>query len=513
MKARQDLASGGSSTIPATATDADRRWGALFRLKIQDAYDWMVEKISAAYRFVVKIAGQVWEFIVENFPQLAAAMQKILEMIGKGWEWVKDKYEKIFPWKDILAVKHALVNITTAGFIRGSDVFSNFEQKVDECFINLRKKVRELKNKNLPKELTNIRISKDPPPPEGMKRTTLADMLKSPQMQYGAYHLRHSAGKQSENGLIGPRSVGETSFDRLFKRLSGILESVVALAVKFGLNVVDLFSNMEFGLDVLIARIGLGLAEDSLGIMQKAVVALLGSLSDLLLELADAMNADIKIPVIGPLYSRLTQVSRFSVIDMVCLLLAIPSTIAYKIAIGPLPKEDQGYRQLVKPNALKGALDLRMGRIKSGGTQAEPIDIFAPSKSISFREASNDFECMTQMSPKYDLQHPVNKTKIEKRSTAEMNLIDLNQRSEDRSQSDSPEIPGTAVDQAAMNRSRGWWVEVGKVGSKILEVLFPVGSAGYTAGYKLPKAILIGEAEGYGTDSLAGDGASRPRKS
>ncbi|KAL8885275.1 MAG: hypothetical protein Q9215_006849 [Flavoplaca cf. flavocitrina] len=512
-KARQDLASGGSPTVSATATNADRRWGALFRLKIQEAYDWIVEEIGVAYRFVVNIAGQVWEFIVENFPQLAAAMQKILEMIGKGWEWVKDKFEKIFPWKDILAVKHALVNITTAGVILGSDVFSNLEQKADECFIDLRKKVRDLKNKNLPKELTNVRISKDPPPPEGMKSTTLADMLKSPQMQYGAYHLRHSAGKQSESGLIGPRSEGETSFDRLSKRLSGILESVVALAVRFGLNVVDLFSNKEFGLDVLIARIGLELAEDALGIMQKAVVALLGSLSDLLLELADAMNADIKLPVIGPLYSRLTQGSRFSVIDMVCLLLAIPSTIAYKIAIGPLPKEDQGYQQLVKPNALKGALDLRMGRIKSGGTQAEPIDKFAPSKLISFREASNDFEYMTQMSPKYDLQNPVNKTKTEKRGTVGTNLINLNQRPEDRSQSDSPEIPGTAVDQAAMNRSRSWWVEVGKPGSKILQILFPVGSAIYTAGYKLPKAILVGKAEGNDTDNLTGHGASRPRKS
>lgn len=305
-KARQELASGGSPTVSATATNADRRWGALFRLKVQEAYDWMVEKIGAAYRLVVNIAGHVWEFIVENFPQLAAAMQKTLEMIGKGWEWVKDKLEKIFPWKDILAVKHALVNITIAGVILGSDVFSNLEQKADECFIDLRKKVRDLKNKNLPKELTNIRISKDPPPPEGMKSTTLADMLKSPQMQYGAYHLRHSAGKQSESDLIGPRSEGETSFDRLFKRLSGILGSVVALAVRFGLNVVDLFSNKEFGLDVLIARIGLELAEDALGIMQKAVVALLGSLSDLLLELADAMNADIKL-LIGPLYSRLTQ--------------------------------------------------------------------------------------------------------------------------------------------------------------------------------------------------------------
>ena len=83
-KARQELASGGSPIISAKTTNADRRWGRLLRLKIQEAYDRMVEKIGAAYRFVVKIAGEVWEFIVEIVPQLAAAMQKILERMVKA---------------------------------------------------------------------------------------------------------------------------------------------------------------------------------------------------------------------------------------------------------------------------------------------------------------------------------------------------------------------------------------------------------------------------------------------
>ncbi|KAL9012094.1 MAG: hypothetical protein Q9180_009128, partial [Flavoplaca navasiana] len=203
----------------------------------------------------------------------------------------------------------------------------------------------------------------------------------------------------------------------------------------------------------------------------------------------------------------------FSVIDMVCLLLAIPSTVAYKIAIGPLPKEDKGYQELVKPDTLRGALDLRMGRIKSGETLGEPIDRFVPSNFISFREAFQDFRRETRIPLNNDVQHPTNMSITEERGTAQMNLININQTHGDKSPPHKPEISGPTVDKAVAMRTRGWWVEVGKPGSKIPEVLFPVGSAIYTAGCKLPKAILIGDAEGNGTDKLTGHGASRPRKS
>ena len=511
-KARQNIASGGGKTQTAT-TSADRVWGAWFRLGVEEAYDWVVEKVDKAYKFVIKIAGQVWEFFVENFPQIAAAMQKILGFISKGWEWVKKKFEEIFPWKDILAIKHALVNITTAGIIMGSDVFADLEEKADERFIGLRAKVRELKNKSLPKELTDVRISKDPPSPQGPDSENMAGIINSPQMQYGAYHLRHSAGKQSESGLIGPRAEGESSFDRLVKRLSGILDSLVALAVRFGVNILDLFSNKDFGLDVLIAKIGLELAEDALGVVQKVVVALLGSLSDLLLELADAMNADIKIPVIGPLYSKLTQGSRFTVLDMVCLLLAIPATLAYKAAIGPLPKEDKGYQRLVRPDALKGALDLRMGRIRSGEALGKPMDTSVPSQMVSFRETSQHPNGHKPTLSGLESRPPRQTTKTDESAALQMNMMNFSHRQGSQTQSSHSDISGAAVDQAVQSQTRGWWVEVGKPGSKILQILLPVGAAIYTAGYKLPKAMLAGDTQSTGSSGSSSQGAKQPRKS
>ena len=443
-KARQDLAFEGSQALTATTASADSRWGAWlwFKTKLADAYDWAVEKIGAAYKFVLTIAGKTWEFILETFPQVASVLQSVLEIISKGWEWVKNKLEEIFPWNDILSVKNALVNITTAGLIMGSDVFANLEKKADECFDDLRTKVRDLKRMTLPKDLTSIQFSKDPPMPAGMDDKKVADILKSPQAQYGVYHLRHSASNQSNSKTADSQSGTEGPFDRLYNRLSGVWDSVTALAVRFGANVLDLFSNKEFNLDVLIVKVGLEFAEDALGVMQKVIAALLGSLGDLLLALADAMNANINIPVIGPLYSQLTKGSRFSALDILCLLLAIPSTIAYKAIIGPLPKDTEGYQQLIKADAMKDALDFRMGRIKAGEVLGKPPYNLASSLTMNF-------------------------------------------------------------DQAVTQNTRGWLAEIAKEGSMLLQILLPVGSGIYTVGYTLPKATIMGGSEGTGAGHLA----------
>ena len=501
-KARQDLASEGSQTLAATTASADGLWGAWLwiKTKLADAYDWAVEKIGAAYKFVLKIAGKVWEFILETFPQVGSVLQSILETISKGWEALKGMLEDVFAWEDILSVKNALVNITTAGLIMGSDVFANLEKKADECFDDLRTKVRNLKRRSLPKDLTSIQFSKDPPMPAGMDDKKVADILKSPQAQYGAYHLRHSASSQSDSKTVGFQSRAEGPFDRLYNRLSGIWDSVTALAIRFGANVLDLFSNKEFNLDVLIAKVGLEFVEDALGVMQKVIAALLGSLGDLVLALADAMNANISIPVIGPLYSTLTKGSRFSALDIVCLLLAIPSTIAYKAIIGPLPKDTEGYQQLVKADAMKGALDLRMGRIKAGEVPSKPPYNLASSPTMNSHQVtrtSNPFNA----SRSYDQASvPI---ALSRSPALQMSVINSHHAPAEKTETNDIGLSRAAVDQAVMQKTRGWFAETATAASRILQILLPFASEIYTIGYTLPKASISGGIQGVDAENLA----------
>lgn len=113
-------------------TSGDRLWGAWLyvREKLKEGWSWVVEKVGQAWQFVVEIAGKVWKFVLENFPQVAAAIQSVLEAISEGWEWVKRKFEFLFSWGDILDVKNIFVNLTTQGLLWGVDAVSLMEMRV-----------------------------------------------------------------------------------------------------------------------------------------------------------------------------------------------------------------------------------------------------------------------------------------------------------------------------------------------------------------------------------------------
>ncbi|KAK0384084.1 hypothetical protein NLU13_8173 [Sarocladium strictum] len=487
LLARQSIASGLRKAD--TSRPSDPRWGAWHWVKdaAEEAVECFVEQVGQAWKFVVKIAGQAWEFLIENYPQVAAALQKILEMVGKGWEAIREYFEELFPWRDIVAVKNALVNMTTAGIIMGSDVFATLESKADERFRELRQKVLDLKGKPLPKELADIKFSNAPPTPNGMSDKGLDSFVRSPQMQYGVYHLSHSGGVEEKSGVLPPRSQGETSFDRLTKRLSGIFDSLTQLALRFGVNIADLLSNPSFDLETLIQKVGLDLVYDALGVIQKTITAILGSLSDVLLELANALNADIKIPVIGPLYKSLTGSARFSALDAVCLLLAIPATIAYKNYVGPLPKEDADYQELVKLDAVQGNLDLQMRQLSTAVSTAtsqvnsDPASVAPPT---STKAAGLGLGSMNVKSASMSVQSA-------SMFSDAKTLVGL------AASGSSRETKGP-VDRKVQQLASAWWSQAGKIGVKIFQALIPLGMLVYTCGYKLPKAMAAGANAGQG---------------
>ena len=490
LKARQDFSSRGTEAVSNENHNlVDSQWGAWswIRSKATEFSEWTVQKTGAVWKVVVNIAGQLWELIVENFPQIAAALQQILRLVSKGLQQLRDLLEEIFPWEDILLTKNALVNITTASIIMGSNVFANLEHKADECFANLCARVRDLKNRSLPKELADVRISKSPSIPTDMDDKKLSSLTKSPRMQFGTYHLHHS-GSDNTSGVLGSQSDGETFFDRLYDRLATIWKSMVELAERFGANIKDLFSKQEFDLDVLLAKIGLDLAEDALKVMQKIVTALLASLSDLLLELAYAMNADMNIPVISPLYSKMTNGSRLTILDAVCLLLAIPGTIAYKTCIGPLPKQDAGWQELVKLDAFKGVLDLRSRRNKD---QKGLSNVPPPGPLMSSLQTNMMPQALNKtVLPQFELMQPSKMMELE-HITRHSSTIKSNQTAEAKGQTIREKSLEGSVNGAAVNKATDFMTTTIRPAMNILILFMPVGSLLNTS-WTLAKVTMMG---------------------
>lgn len=119
----------------------------------------------------------------------------------------------------------------------------------------------------------------------------------------------------------------------------------------------------------ILEKLGVDQLEDLLSVMQTVIAALLGVFGELILLFTDGINKPIKIPVLSALYKKISD-NEMTILDVVALLIAIPSTIRFKVVNGKRPKELDGISELLKPNEHRAELDTRMGWVRSEGSSA-----------------------------------------------------------------------------------------------------------------------------------------------
>ncbi|KAF4954223.1 hypothetical protein FGADI_5436 [Fusarium gaditjirri] len=386
-KVRQELFSPTNSSVSQPSGQvgfADRMWGLWYTLRdqITAGFQWVIRKVGQAWEFIVEVANQAWTFILTNAPQVAEAMQQVLSTVTKGFDLLKKKFEFIFSWGDILDVKNILVNITTQGLLWGVDGITLVEMQTNDFFDDLRKKVRQIKATKLPLEMANMKAAKDPELERQAKAergsSAEEETLSSPGAQFGTYHLKHSGG------TFGPRSKDQTSIDRLLFRLQLVLEKLKTLTERLKENFGTLFQHKDLTVDQILSSLSLDLLEDVIGVAQSMVIGVLGSFSDLLLDLVDGINKPITIPVLSPYYKKLTRGSELTILDAVALVLAIPGTYLYKFVTNEKPSEIEGIETLIKPDIMKAELDQRMGRLRAETPPTDPTTGLFALQGLSF---------------------------------------------------------------------------------------------------------------------------------
>ncbi|KLP05067.1 Uncharacterized protein LW94_14144 [Fusarium fujikuroi] len=359
-------------------TIAHRAWGAIKSIsdkikevvesgvnKVMEVVDIAVKKVKEAWNFVVEVKDKVWNFVLETASQVAAAMQTVLDTVVKGWEYIKEKIGFIFNWGDIVKTKNMIANMTTQGILLLADGTPYIELKTHAFFDKVRGKIKELKESKLPPGLNDLKTGKN----EEMRRKArekdgAKDEInktdkdtRTPQAQYGSYHLKHSRGGESKQS---------TPFDRILDRLSDVIAEAGQLASRLWDNIKDLIDLQgEVSIGTILTKLGFELLEDILDVVESMLIAFLANVNDLLVLIADKINETIKIPVLSALYRKASGGADLTLLDAISLVIAIPATIVFKLVKGESPSKMAGAEWLTKPNALRGKLAARMAGLRS----------------------------------------------------------------------------------------------------------------------------------------------------
>lgn len=317
----------GAVSAPASFIDsAANALGDLFHsLKkgFVELLDFAVSAAGEVYRFVVKIGNAILDFIVETAKAVVAFAEKVFEKIKVFFKNLYEFLAFLFNWDDILETKNTLKAYT----LNMVDSFKNniavLQDYVDKVLQDIQKNVRD--------QLEYDKIQD--------ARSTAKSAGNDSRNEWVNSKKSYVAQSQSSGGGVNIPAALQDGLSDTFQKLlpyfqkypqlladtfKGLGEEFMAF-FKGEISIADLLKYLALSL----ANIGLEIVRNILHILFEGLKAAVGLVRDLLAE-------ELEIPFFSALYKKISG-SGLSLIDVICLLIAIPATVMYKIGEGDAP--------------------------------------------------------------------------------------------------------------------------------------------------------------------------------
>jgi hypothetical protein len=323
-------------------------WIKAIKVKAGDCLRWMYEKFEEGVKFFWRLAGDAFEFLVEVAGQAFKFLVKGLETALKVVGWLLEKalgidIEKlckwlgfIFDWPDILQTKDVIVGLVDRVLDDCKAAITHFEPKVADYFKNLKKMAGELDS--LPgldqQQIGATARTTDKVPVATRNQVQQIDT--SPGASWGRYHFMHS----------GAMAVAELAPVKVSDPLSALMTNVIAPALeKAQADVEALSSRLQklSGEQSLTAKrfvddLISGATRGLLDLLETIVTGLVKFAAEIVDLIHGMLTDPIRIPFFSAFYKEhISGGKDLTILDLMALLVAIPSAIAFKLVSGKAP--------------------------------------------------------------------------------------------------------------------------------------------------------------------------------
>lgn len=304
---------------------------------LEELKEIVVEKVGEAWKVVIKIGGEVLEWVSE----VASDIYRFCEIIwSKVKIFFKDLFEFmafLFNWDDILRTKEVLkkyMNNVIDGLKKN---IVGFKQDVNEIINNAQKNLDNYASQILKSELNKKKVNemgqehtgkaKDPRMLASIdnNKSHLAEAksTKNSSEEHEDLNAKTNeiANKLNEINEAARNSKDDASFEQIVKDLEDIQNQLMQ-AIE-GKIPIGTFIHYVF---TKLASIVLEVAQAIVNLILDFFVLILESVQGLL-------NYEIEVPFFSTLYEKVSD-STLTFLDLTCLFIAIPTTVLYKIGTG-----------------------------------------------------------------------------------------------------------------------------------------------------------------------------------
>lgn len=309
-----------------------------------EAYDYMIAAVEDVWHFIVTIEGIAYRFVINCIDKVISAIILVFNAIKTV---LKDLYEFLkflFSWDDFMRTKDVFKNIMVLNLNYGVDQLDNIKAFVDT---EIQKLVQTIDNWAgvAPDTWASQLENGDEPMNYAQSTTDYSSLYTSPNM-YLQSHFTTNVSNGQEQGVIGTvTDLAESLLEEIktaFTEEADALQDMVD-RIKSELLDDDKYKSMSL---VEIIKTLTGIIADTIlnsaQVLIDMVIDVLKSIATAAIELLDQ---PIWIPVLSDILEDIFGASiNFSLLDIVCLVAAVPATIMYKVVKGEAPfSENDGF--------------------------------------------------------------------------------------------------------------------------------------------------------------------------
>ncbi|KAJ5381987.1 uncharacterized protein N7496_004415 [Penicillium cataractarum] len=290
-----------------------------------------VQQVKGAYEFVVQMGSSFYRAVVDTAQAVVGVMQLVFEKLKVAFNDLVSWLGFIFDWQDILRTQAAIKGVYKLWVAHVLGSVDSLKTTADTMLDGLADRIANLGNVK----------------PVGRSTTGMLDDPKSqsthsgsPQTNWGTYHFKNGAdvAKANYTPSANISSECDSLMDKLKESADREVDDVHAAIQTFKSEVADNLSTLDpvDAITKTLALCSVVLVKTAKNILH----AILDIIQAILKAVLESVDTPIEIPVITWLYEKATGKKGMSILDLFCLICAIPSTIIYKLATGRAPCPD-----------------------------------------------------------------------------------------------------------------------------------------------------------------------------
>lgn len=283
------------------------------------------------WNFVATVAGKVYNFIIDCVEKAIAAIEAIFQALMTAIKDLVQFLKFLFSWDDITRTKDVMKNILLMYMNYGVGNLSNLKGSINDEILDLKNKIANWAG--LPPAADNLTNSEQPVT-YTQSQTDYSNVYTSPNTYLQDFFNNNIANASSDYGNLG------SSIETLIVESIRTMVDALSSEKQAIQSAIDLFQTELLNDDKWKTMSTMDVIKTSIGIVSECILDTAGvaidAIIDCIVTIFDVLIVYISEPIWIPIVSNILEEIfgfeiQFSLLDILCLVGAIPATLIYKI--------------------------------------------------------------------------------------------------------------------------------------------------------------------------------------